>query len=106
VVTVSLKEGIKSGNFSSDCATEAESVTPQTDGLSAGQFDRSQRLKEWEEYARARLAAKMKEIRSKQREYAPVQAPPYDDVFFEGMAAMDESDGIEIPLGRYVKIED
>jgi hypothetical protein len=84
----------------------AEDVTPQADALPADQFDRAQKMKEWEEYARARLAAKVQELRSKQREYAPIPAPPYDDVFFEAMAAMDEAEGIEVPLGRYIKIGD
>jgi hypothetical protein len=83
-----------------------ESGTPQADALPAGQVSRAMSLKEWEEYARSKLAAKMEEIRSKHAEYAPIQEPRYDDVFFEAMAAMDEADGTEVPLGRYIRIDE
>jgi hypothetical protein len=107
VATVSLEEGIRSDSLPSDCGAEVvECVTPLADALPAGQFDRLQRMKEWQESARAKLAAKVQELRSKQREYAPVQEPLYDDVFFEAMALMDKPDDVELPLGRYVKIED
>jgi hypothetical protein len=60
------------------------------------------KLKEWEDGARANLAEKLKEIRSRHMIYAPTPEPRYDDVFFEAMASMDAPDTPAIPpKGKY-----
>jgi hypothetical protein len=93
-INVFLKEVARRG--AENDAGKAENgpgKNPGAAGREAGPAGRVESVQEWQSRARARVAAKFREMRAEQAVRVPVKAPRYDDIFFEAMAAMDEPEG-------------